>query len=116
MTSTEPPPHHPRTYSNEYSSRRLSNYYPSNSNNDHQISSSSTTTNLSRSQSREDISRSIKRFSQISPIQIKFLSLSFSSVRLELSAKHSKHISDLKLYYEHEIEELKNQLNRTRMG
>lgn len=38
------------------------------------------------------------------------------SVRLELSAKHAKHISDLKSYYEHEIEELTDQLNRNRMG
>ncbi|CAF1227258.1 unnamed protein product [Adineta steineri] len=37
-------------------------------------------------------------------------------LRTELSVKHAKHISDLKLYYEHEIEELKNQLNTTKMG
>ncbi|CAF4046419.1 unnamed protein product, partial [Rotaria sp. Silwood1] len=49
-------------------------------------------TNLSRSQSREDI----------------------SNLRNELSAKHAKHISDLKSYYEHEIDELKNQLNISR--
>ncbi|UJR13577.1 hypothetical protein I4U23_000590 [Adineta vaga] len=50
--------------------------------------------NLSRSHSREDI----------------------SILRTELSTKHAKHISDLKLYYEHEIEELKNQLNNLKMG
>ncbi|CAF0899162.1 unnamed protein product [Adineta ricciae] len=49
---------------------------------------------LCRSQSREDI----------------------SIVRTELSAKHAKHISDLKLYYEHEIEELNSQLNNLKMG
>ncbi|CAF4180800.1 unnamed protein product [Rotaria sordida] len=51
-------------------------------------------TNISRSQSREDI----------------------SNLRNELSTKHAKHVSDLKLYYEHEIDELKNQLNISRMG
>ncbi len=38
------------------------------------------------------------------------------SLRTELSAKHAKHIADLKLYYEYEINELKSQLNRIRMG
>jgi hypothetical protein len=38
------------------------------------------------------------------------------SLRTELLAKHAKHISDLKLYYEHEIDELKNQVNSSKMG
>ncbi|CAM4941753.1 unnamed protein product [Rotaria socialis] len=38
------------------------------------------------------------------------------NLRTELSAIHSKHIADLKLYYEYEINELKSQLNRARMG
>ena len=43
--------------------------------------------------------------------------LSFSpSLRIELAGKHAKHVSDLKLYYEHEIDELKSQLNRLKMG
>ncbi|CAF5218944.1 unnamed protein product, partial [Rotaria magnacalcarata] len=37
-------------------------------------------------------------------------------LRAELSAKHAKHISDLKLYYEHEINELKRQLNVSKMS
>jgi hypothetical protein len=40
----------------------------------------------------------------------------FFSLRTELSAKHAKHIADLKLYYESEINELKSQLNRIKMG
>ena len=31
-------------------------------------------------------------------------------------ARHAKYIDDLKLYYEYEINELKSQLNRSRMG
>ncbi len=42
--------------------------------------------------------------------------LFFYSLRTELSTKHEKHISDLKLYYEEEIDQLKNQLNRSKMG
>ena len=39
----------------------------------------------------------------------------FSSLRTELSAKHAKHVSDLKLYYEHELDEVKSQLNRCKL-
>jgi len=40
-----------------------------------------------------------------------FFVLLLFSLRTELTAKHAKHISDLKSYYEDEIEELKKQLN-----
>ncbi|CAF0800078.1 unnamed protein product [Adineta steineri] len=85
--------HHCRTFVPDSSHHH---YYSTNSINNFHTSERrpSIRTNLSRSQSREDI----------------------SNLRTELSVKHAKHISDLKLYYEHEIEELKNQLNTTKMG
>ncbi len=40
----------------------------------------------------------------------------FSSPRTELPAKHARHTTDLKSYYDYELDELKNQLNRAKMG
>ncbi|CAF3394926.1 unnamed protein product [Rotaria socialis] len=78
-------------------SRRLRTYSSSNQYRplaDQLVNRQSVERNLSKSQSREDI----------------------SNLRAELSAKHAKHISDLKLYYEHEIDELKSQLNVSKMS
>ncbi|CAF2071532.1 unnamed protein product [Rotaria magnacalcarata] len=78
-------------------SRRLRTYSSNNQYRplaDQLVNQQSVERNLSKSQSREDI----------------------SNLRAELSAKHAKHISDLKLYYEHEINELKRQLNVSKMS
>ncbi|CAF4034099.1 unnamed protein product [Rotaria sp. Silwood2] len=85
--------HHHRTLANDL----ISHYYPADSTLNILTSEKRrpiNTNNIPRSQSREDI----------------------ANLRTELSALHAKHIADLKLYYEYEINELKSQLNRTRMG
>ncbi|CAF0769667.1 unnamed protein product [Rotaria sp. Silwood1] len=85
--------HHHRTLAKDL----ISHYYPADSTLNILTSEkrrSMGTNNVPRSRSREDI----------------------ANLRTELSALHAKHIADLKLYYEYEINELKSQLNRTRMG
>ncbi|CAF1072217.1 unnamed protein product, partial [Didymodactylos carnosus] len=79
----------------------LSHYYPADSTLNVIASTSSFSnpadthnrTGLSRSQSKEDL----------------------INVKAEIHAKHSKHVADLKTYYEHEIDELRHELEKYRL-
>ncbi|CAF0753747.1 unnamed protein product [Rotaria sordida] len=89
--------HHRHRHQQSLAKDLVSHYYPADSTLNILTSEKRRpvgTNNMPRSRSREDM----------------------VNAQTELSALHAKHIADLKLYYEYEINELKSQLNRARMG